>query len=629
MGRDILKRLLLLLLIFPSLGYSQDTFLAWKQAKKKGLYKDQAWLNLGHYKKTLWHGYKSESLEDSSFFLSSNGRFSPKDELKATIQNFLKRGSSQKALCRFPARLLYLKEKLPKYFAPITARCEDFEKFNKKLAARSVSLVFSSYYLNAPASAFGHTLLRFIKNPGAKEGESYELLDYAANYAAVVTTDNAFLYAAMGILGGFQGQFASMPYFYKIREYNDFESRDIWDYELNLSQKQLDKLIAHLWEMQLARFPYYYLTHNCSYHMLSLLDVVNDEWRLTQKLRKFVIPVDTVKVITQTPGLLKKVGFRPSKQRVLKTNLNRHNEKEKKLIIKAIEQKEPALLKMSSPLKTAQLIDTSLEAIDFLYAEQVIKESPEVLSWKRKFLIARSRLPIQTQTPSIPTPKEQRPHLSHGSRRLSLIRGKNENLGAYSSLELRLALHHLIDPPRGQAPGSSIEMGQVKLRYYDDSSKLQLEKLSLAEVHSLSLNSPLSKNLSWSFFAGGKTLKDDGLHGKFALEFSGYAGFSFGREWLIFSPLIHAGIQQQKDLSKSSFKLKAGPRLQLLYHATWGGQLISYAQMNYYALNQDNREHFHWGVKFKKNLIQNLTFNIEYADYETGPEGSLGFSYYY
>lgn len=630
MGRDFFKTLLFFsVLVLYSTHVKADTS-AWSKAQELQLHQDQAWLNLGHYKKSLWHGFKSESLEKSPFFLSPQGRFSPRNELKATIQAFLNEDKNNIKLCQFPARLLYLKEKLPKHFGHLKPECSDFLKFKNKLRARSVSLVFSSYYLNAPASAFGHTLLRFIKNPDAKKGKSYELLDYAANYAAVVTTNNSLLYGIMGLLGGFQGEFASMPYFYKIREYNDFESRDIWDYELNLNQKELDKLIAHLWEMRLVHFPYYYLTHNCSYHMLSLLDVANDEWKLTERMRKFVIPVDTVKIVSSTPGLLKKVRFRPSKQRVLKASLERHSEDEVDLIKKSIHKKDPTLLKKQSPLETAQLIDSTLEAIDFLYAEEVIKEDPKVLNWKRKFLLARSRVPIQTQTPEIPIPRKERPDLSHGSRRLTVTRGEHEDIGPYNSLELRLALHDLLDPPQGQAPGSSMEMGKLKLHYYeDDSSKLQVEEFTLAEVHSLSLNSPLSKNLSWSFFAGGTTLNDENAFGKFAPEVSGYGGYSFGSTSLYFSTLLHAGLEQNKNLSKSSFRLKGGPRLQLIYHTSWGMQLLSYAQADFYTLTEKDTEHLFWGVKLKQSLGKKITLNASFNDFETGAEGSLGLSFYY
>jgi hypothetical protein len=39
-------------------------------------------------------------------------------------------------------------------------RCEDFNVFRKRLEIKKVSLVFSSYYIDRPASAFGHTFIK-------------------------------------------------------------------------------------------------------------------------------------------------------------------------------------------------------------------------------------------------------------------------------------------------------------------------------------------------------------------------------------------------------------------------------------------------------------------------------------
>ena len=71
-------------------------------------------------------------------------------------------------------------------------RCARFEYFVKRLRAESVSLVFSSYYLSSPASAFGHTFLRVHK--AGNKGDS-ALLDTGIDYSAVVDTPNALLYA--------------------------------------------------------------------------------------------------------------------------------------------------------------------------------------------------------------------------------------------------------------------------------------------------------------------------------------------------------------------------------------------------------------------------------------------------
>ena len=73
-----------------------------------------------------------------------------------------------------------------------------------------------------------------------------------------MTTDNPIVYSILGTMGGFKGSLVSLPYYYKIREYNDHESRDLWSYELNLSYEEIEVIIDHLWELGQTVFDYYY-----------------------------------------------------------------------------------------------------------------------------------------------------------------------------------------------------------------------------------------------------------------------------------------------------------------------------------------------------------------------------------
>lgn len=602
---------------------------------------DPSWLKLVHYHKTLGGNFESESLP-SKFFLSAEGRHQPQQELEATVAAMLKpidqlEDSDTHALCQFPARAIYLAKHVPEIRAQQKLiQCEDFSRFQNRLQAKSLSLVFSSYYLNTPASAFGHTLMRFIKNPEAKESERFELLDYAANYAAIVTTQNSFLYGVLGMTGGFRGEFASLPYFYKIREYNDFESRDIWDYELNLSASELEMVIAHLWETRLVQFPYYYLTKNCSYHMLALLDVANPEWKLTDRMPKIVIPVDTIKVIKETPGLLKKVSFRPSKKRTLDHRIDQLSRQEASLVKKAVKKNDPSLLTIQNNSRQHLLLDAAIDSIDFLHAEKILLEDPQTMEWKRKFLIARSKIDQPSKEIDIQTPENERPDLGHGSRRISVARGNNKKHGAYTTIEYRAALHDLLDPSLGQNPGASMEMGRIRLRYNNkmksrsNRSWLWLDDLSLIEVQSISPMTTFYKNLSWKIYVGAQTLQDSGCFGCLAPQITGAGGYSIGLIQKMFvSFFVHAGVEQNNDLSPSSFRLTGGPEAQLIWKTKSLLNVSLFGKMSYYAISKNVRDDGYWGARGKQEIFQDFTLNLEYLSRETGREASVGISYYY
>ncbi|HXK20354.1 MAG TPA: DUF4105 domain-containing protein, partial [Polyangiaceae bacterium] len=301
------------------------------RAHQLQLAKDTTWLRLGHYKKGLF-GWDSE-VDGDTFFNSPTGKGDPQAELDATLRAFFvsqpKDPLVQHPICHFPARFTWLAGKLGIDGKQLPrVQCPKFYEFVSKLNARSVTLVFSSYYLNNPASAFGHTFLRINKATRKEEREGRELLDYGVDYAAVVDTDNALFYAFKGLFGLFPGTFNKMPFYYKVREYNDFESRDLWEYDLDLTPDEVQMLVAHLWELGSTFFRYFYLSENCSYQILGALEVVNPKFELTSRLGWPVLPADTLKALLKNPGLVKSLHYRPS---------NRTQFKQRKATLTAVE----------------------------------------------------------------------------------------------------------------------------------------------------------------------------------------------------------------------------------------------------------------------------------------------------
>ena len=240
-----------------------------KSAQAQKLWEHKRWLRLGHYRCGLWSCVSEQ--DGPAFFLSPKGFSDPKAELVATIdafkvnkvKKFANELPEQAAICQYPARLKWLSSKTGNWKTdPLLKNCKGYMDFFKKLDAYRASLVFSSYYLNNPSSAMGHTLLKLERKSIVQSGGQGDLLSYGINYAAVPTTSNPVLYAFLGLVGGFHGAFASLPYYYKVREYNDFESRDLWEYELNFTQEEIDFMVAHIWELGFSVFNYYYLTEH-------------------------------------------------------------------------------------------------------------------------------------------------------------------------------------------------------------------------------------------------------------------------------------------------------------------------------------------------------------------------------
>src|SRR6185503_11289882 len=107
-----------------------------------------------------------------------------------------------------------------------------------------------------------------------------------------------------GLTGGFPGRFYVMPYYVKVQEYSNIESRDLWEYQLALSPEQVRRLVMHAWETRSTHFDYFFFTRNCSYYLLTLLEAAAPELHLIDQFPGHVIPSDTVRAVLKQPGLV-------------------------------------------------------------------------------------------------------------------------------------------------------------------------------------------------------------------------------------------------------------------------------------------------------------------------------------
>ncbi|WP_127717923.1 DUF4105 domain-containing protein [Halobacteriovorax sp. HLS] len=583
------------------------------------IYDDPTWLNLMHYRSNFFGGVSSEA-DGETFFFSKDGKSNPQNELIANIEAIEKDknlSSDEHPLCRFPARATFFESKGLINLSKFKVSCPRYNKFKNKLSAKSISIVFSSYFLDTPASAFGHTLMRINKNirHTDQEDQNFELLDYAINYSAVVTTTNSLLYGVMGFAGGFRGEFASMPYFYKVREYNDFESRDLWSYDLNLSQKEINMIVAHIWEMGQTYFQYYYLTENCSYHMLGLLDVANPKWNLSKRNPSFVIPVDTIKTLGKTPGLVRRVSYRPSTMRKAKQSVQRLMQDEKQFFEKVIKEKTANPVQGLSKEKQAKILDTAIDYLDFTHSEDILLEKPEALKWKNELLIARSETEVQTTIETIPTPHKQRPDFGHDSRRFWLGVGKNKSLKTYETLSYRFALHDFYDPQDGQNPQATMEMGHMKFNYYNDSSKLKLDFIDIVNVISLSPIEKYFSNISWRFKLGSRAINDSGCSACQAPTFQVGGGTSIFTKYFKAFALLTSELDLHKELSHNGFRFGVGPEAEIIFRPMDKLNIGIFGDYKW-RFPAHVEQTYSYGSKLRYIPFKNYALNLDYKRYK-------------
>jgi len=620
-----------------------------KAVSEKKLSQSIGWRKLLHFEPD---GGKLKSQVDSSnFFLSPEGKTNAEAELIATIQSFFaitptsidrdtrvdERDLSQ---CRFPARYNFLKRSLSELKITWPDQpCPRLTKYVNALQGESVSLVFSSYHLNNPSSAFGHTFLR-INKFAAKDGRRYELLDYGLNYAATVDTGNALVYAFRGLFGFFSGNFTSVPYYYKVREYNDSESRDLWEYELNVSMDEVRYLILHIWELGPTNINYFYLSENCSYHMLTLLEAAKPELELSAKAKDYVIPQDTVQIVWDSPGLVKSFKYRPSLRTHLAQRLSMLNPEEIRelqiLMSQATESSYPekpfAGLNSSTLSKASQqkILDAALDYVDFKYFVEIQKDTKEK-KIKDQLLRQRSQIDLISEELNIPTPIEDEPHRAHASRRMSLgLRGTSDH-DTQLMLQYKFALHDFLDASTGYPDYATITFADIQARASKKTNSLDLERLTFFEVISLSPWKEFFKTASWRLKVSIERLTEPAFINIQGFQVSGGPGITylwteknslityFGLKGQVLQPLWGEDRKTHFGFGPNFiFRYRFNPHLNFLFES-WGFQ--NFRRSN--AWNNQNSLSAHWA--YEKNRGLRLT-GIDSPEDESV---SLEWMYYY
>ncbi len=487
-------------LAWPNLSPAET---ALNSAKMTELAHSSRWLRLLHYKSHWFTGFHS-SVDGPGFFFSPEGQRDPEKELRATVAVFqsglgaagqpvkLISKLPQPPACAFPARFRFLNEELKLGLA--SPRCDRWDEFFGRFhGADSVTLVFSTAFPNNPASMFGHSFLRI--NSKAKPGQKkLDLLDFGLSYAAQVPDDeNNFLFVWFGLTGGYIGTFSSQPYYAKVQEYNSSESRDLWEYDLNIDAGETWWLLANVWELEANSYSdYFFLDENCSYVLLTLLEVAKPDWNVAGYFFH-MIPGESIKKVAAVPGAVKNVKFRPSLFKKLMAYGERLSSAERENFI--------ALIR-GEGVDQASILALDTAAQYFYYLKQKnsgkLADGDAVLF--QKILLMRS----QRGGASPPEPvydESSRPEWGHHPSRFSVgggrQKGSDGSYGWFQELGLKFAYHDLLNHDVGFVPFSEINFPNFVFRYFPEEKRFWAQRVEFLSISSFSPWSWLKNAISW------------------------------------------------------------------------------------------------------------------------------------
>lgn len=564
----------------------------------------------------------------AGYFYAKDGKTNLNSELQANIKAlFLEAPDNQSIRCKFPARSRWLMQQLNIDVQQLPkVNCVEFNDWINQIKPHKATLIYATDFMGNPSSMFGHTLLRL----DPKDQKQLNLVSYAVNYAATVKGDDNWSYAWKGLTGQYPGEYSLMPYYRKVKEYGDFESRDLWEYELNLTPEETRFLVEHIWEMQHVSFPYYFVSDNCAYRLLGLIDLVRPDLNLKQQFSYAAIPIETLKAVDQQ-ALVKEVVYRPALETQLLSQAKQHGTDLAKVAhqIAFIETDQvQSTLKTYTQQDQAKILEM---AYDDLYLQYISRQVDANIAQPklRQLLAERSQIEVEKQRQQPERPKMQ-PVEGHHARNLSVNVGEVQGQ-KFVELGHRQAYHDLIDPQGGYRTGTQLLFLDGSLQYRDD--KLKLEHLDLLSVNSYNPVQPFKSPLTWGFNLGWKQeaiengqFSEDAQHGVMNLNMQvGYSMADYDRRHLCYAQL-QSHIQGGKNLDKG-WRVGAGPTVGCMN--VWSDNINSVVQVELPYWQDQNQWNLRFGTQLqysvKTNHALRLNWDFEQQDHKDWNKVGLGY----
>lgn len=547
------------------------------------------WLKLLHYK-------NGKSLADGeNFFLAKDGKINPEAELNATILAF--KDKDKKAgwfgyhpQCVFRERFQFLKSEGMLDDVPVMA-CPEFDEWKSGLNAESVTLIFSSSYPNNPSSLFGHTLLRFNQ-----KNKSNDLLDYTVAFSAMPEKeDMGVIFAFKGFFGGYKGLFEVTKYYTKVNEYNNGESRDLIEYNLQMNQAELDRMINHLWELyQTTYFDYYFADENCSAVLADLLAVAykNDD-QVNAHARWYYLPGEMVKHFNRQ-GKIVSVNYRASLKKQVAKMWERLSPEE-------ISEVKAVISNNSLPQNeiSAKVLDAVILYLDFTHYRIKSKLSEAEQKLLRSALIKRSSMP-KAEIIKEEYNQNNRPENAHAPEKWSVFT-RLENRKVLSGFEVKQGYHDLMSNDQGFDEFSQFDFLYGSALYDFKNHKISFDELTLVNLISLHEYKYYDPQLSWRALVAADRLYDVECELCHKVTMKAYGGltFKFGERNVL--SLLGGAVGEASSHLKKGFRV--GP----------GGEVSFYSQLgNHYKVGMYDEIRFDATKNISNDFYNQIGFRNSY-----------------
>jgi len=599
---------------------------ALKTADEELLYEQADWQHLMQYIDRAL-GSRSSEIQSKSSFFAKDGHKNPRSELLATITAMHKPASSYSSnddhpRCKFIARYTFLSQFITFPDNIKNLECVKFNDWINTNDLDSISLIFASGYFKNPASFYGHPLLKF----NSKKNNTSSLLDITINNGAIVPpNENPILYMVKGVFGGYDAAFSDTKFYQLNHDYSESDLRDLWEYELNLSEEQRLRVALYSWELLGQRFTYRFFQQNCGYFLEDLLQYALKK-RISPRHKLYTLPATTFFNLVETKNngqaLVKKITRTPSRHTQLYEKFFDLSEHEKVVVKEYIKTGKFAL--QVSDAEQLRAIDTLVDYYSFL-----ISKNPK--SAKNKdYIVKRTALygkRLSLNTTQIAWPKNITTTPPHSGSRPTLLRIgaiHNSELGDGIKIRLRPASYDLIDLDDGHVPNSTLNMFNIEA--VSINGKQRLTRFDLVEIKTLNLSRtglPGDGGLGWGLRVGAERAELSCLDCLVA-QASGslIKGKKINENWTVYSELEATYHSNYEDRS-----FKATGLLGIVGQITpqWKTQLLL-GQRAYIDGDNQRDSIVKWSNRFGNNTRSNFVLDI---DYDSTLEAQLSYGYYW
>jgi len=381
------------------------------------------------------------------------------------------------------------------------------------------------------------------------------------------------------------------------------ERRDIWEYELNLNEDEIKRLLYHQFELKDIYADYFFFNENCSYNLLWLLQAAREDSDLVDRFWIKAIPIDTIRAIKEE-GFIKDAKFRPSKSRKIKTIVKKIENM--KLAKEFLKDYNLTLIDELNSTQKAYTLDLASEMLRFKRAKNKIGKKSYI---KKLMTVLKQRSEIDLK--SNYTIKEPSAPLSgHKTSRVWFLFSDDSYSFSYKP-----SFHDRYDLDRGFQEGAYINFFELKFKK-DRAKSLKIEKFDIVNITSLSTWNQLFRPVSWNVLFGyGRDYKDtDGF------VFKSGAGVSFEKFGFLTYLFVNPAFYSTKN-SLVSISFKVG-FLKNYKHTKIG----VYLEREYISDGYDLDDH---EAFITYELKRDLALNLKYSKIDKKSLANIGLFYYF